>query len=343
MKPLILASLLRSPIAVLEFSNGHQTPIMLDPVWQRGLASLIGAVSGNIIDTADDAYLISLAQEDISVAQRAQTATEQSLLGILLPDLFHDSSSSITDLQRQLAAIENPRQWPTDDLQIYNALMSREIPQALNTDSKPTFAALSIIGLISGASLVIGTTITAGGDVEGLDFQMVGAIKLYENSVPADGQVLIGDTTAGQFDLATLTPGTGIAITNAAGSITISLASGDFPAVVQTLALINQGAAIAPTNFTGVVAPGTYQLNYTLEDTTQALGAGTIQLSVGYTNDAGAASQTSATVTLTSLGAVASGIMVIQLASGAISYAAVLAGIISTAKYALYMTMTRLS
>ena len=41
------------------------------------------------------------------------------------------------------------------------------------------------------------------------------------NTAPTDGQVLIGDTSSGLFDAATLTAGEGIDITNGAGAITI--------------------------------------------------------------------------------------------------------------------------
>jgi len=49
-----------------------------------------------------------------------------------------------------------------------------------------------------------------------------GRIHTYDGSAPTDGQVLIGNGGAGNFAKATLTAGTGIAITNGAGSITIA-------------------------------------------------------------------------------------------------------------------------
>ena len=49
-----------------------------------------------------------------------------------------------------------------------------------------------------------------------------GRIHTYAGTAPLDGQVLIGDTAQGRFESATLTAGTGISVTNGAGSITIA-------------------------------------------------------------------------------------------------------------------------
>lgn len=49
-----------------------------------------------------------------------------------------------------------------------------------------------------------------------------GRISRYDNTAPTNGQVLIGDTTAGYFKAATLTAGTNVSITNGGGSVTIS-------------------------------------------------------------------------------------------------------------------------
>ncbi len=50
----------------------------------------------------------------------------------------------------------------------------------------------------------------------------VGRLTKYNNAVPLDGQVLIGDTAAGYWKAATLTQGTGITISSGAGAITIT-------------------------------------------------------------------------------------------------------------------------
>lgn len=68
-------------------------------------------------------------------------------------------------------------------------------------------------------------------------------------TTPTDGQLLIGDSTG--YTLNTLTPGTGIDIANASGSITISLAS----RVVAQPSSITVGASpFTYTNTTGFTA-----------------------------------------------------------------------------------------
>jgi hypothetical protein len=50
-----------------------------------------------------------------------------------------------------------------------------------------------------------------------------GRIHTYDGSSPTNGQILIGDTAAGNFAKAAISAGTNIAITNGAGSISIDL------------------------------------------------------------------------------------------------------------------------
>lgn len=49
-----------------------------------------------------------------------------------------------------------------------------------------------------------------------------GRIHRYDGSQPTDGQILIGTTAGGNFAKSTITAGTGISVTNGAGSITIA-------------------------------------------------------------------------------------------------------------------------
>lgn len=77
-------------------------------------------------------------------------------------------------------------------------------PQSIGTGSSPTFAALTISGLTANSFLYAGV----GG-------------ALTTTAAPTDGQLLVGSTGAAPV-AATLTAGTGITITNGAGSITIA-------------------------------------------------------------------------------------------------------------------------
>ena len=66
------------------------------------------------------------------------------------------------------------------------------------------------------------------------NMRMIGKLSYYDDTVPADGQLLIGDATAGVWDAATLTAGSNITITNGAGSIEISSTSSSNPIVKTT-------------------------------------------------------------------------------------------------------------
>ena len=60
------------------------------------------------------------------------------------------------------------------------------------------------------------------GDLDVNNIELAGTIKKVDGASPTNGQLLIGNTTNSDMQLATLTAGTGISVTNAAGSITIA-------------------------------------------------------------------------------------------------------------------------
>ena len=68
-----------------------------------------------------------------------------------------------------------------------------------------------------------------------------GRIHYYDGSAPTNGQVLIGDTAAGNFAKATLTAGSGVSITNAAGSITIAATGAAAPVIDLTTTGLTAG------------------------------------------------------------------------------------------------------
>ena len=61
----------------------------------------------------------------------------------------------------------------------------------------------------------------AFGNMEGVGLALSGSITSVDGSAPTDGQLLIGHSSNGDFQAATMTAGEGIDITNAGGSITI--------------------------------------------------------------------------------------------------------------------------
>jgi len=88
-------------------------------------------------------------------------------------------------------------------------------------DTDGSFVALTSA---TDSSSVFSGTAMAGkfGNLTLANASMSGSIDSYAGSAPTDGQILIGDTSSGLMDAATLTAGDGIDITNGAGAITIA-------------------------------------------------------------------------------------------------------------------------
>ena len=103
-----------------------------------------------------------------------------------------------------------------------------------------------------------------------LDIQ--GGLTAYEGVAPADGQLLIGDTAGGKFDMATLTSTGGtVTITNGAGTINLEAAGGGggTPAGANTeIQFNNSGAFGASSNFTFNSATSQLTLTGPLSQTT---------------------------------------------------------------------------
>ena len=88
-------------------------------------------------------------------------------------------------------------------------------------DTDGSFVALSSA---TDSSSVFSGTAMAGkfGNLTVANASLSGSIDSYAGSAPTDGQLLIGDTSSGVFDAATLTAGEGLDISNGAGAITLS-------------------------------------------------------------------------------------------------------------------------
>jgi len=103
------------------------------------------------------------------------------------------------------------------------------------------------------------------------NMRMLGKLSYYDDTLPADGQLLIGDAAGGVWDAATLTAGSNITITNGAGSIEIS-ATGGGVAIGDTIT----GATVGSVLFvgaSGVLAQDNSNLFW--EPTNRHLGIGT--------------------------------------------------------------------
>lgn len=130
---------------------------------------------------------------------------------------------------------------------------------------------------------------------------------------------------------------------DATGTVALITGAGTkAPGICATLALTAQTAAITTTALANSSTAGTYRVSYSLQDTTADLAAGTIQLNIAFTDGAGATTVNSTALVLTALGRT-TGVFYLQLASGSITYATTLVGLIGTATYALYLSLERLS
>lgn len=135
----------------------------------------------------------------------------------------------------------------------------------------------------------------------------------------------------------------GIVVTSG-GDGTLGTVTMIFPNVAAYVSLTNQGADISSTNFSGTTDDGLYRVSYYLEDTTSALGAGAVSVTIGWTDTSGTfQTVTSAAVVLTSVGAYTQGAVFIDKVSGSVQYSVSHTGIFSTAKYALNMTCERMA
>lgn len=114
---------------------------------------------------------------------------------------------------------------------------------------------------------------------------------------------------------------------------------------INTVAATGQIADIASTNLITSPTAGVYRVSYYLTDTTAAVGAGTVTVTFGWTDAGAAKTQASASIVLTTTGntGFTQGTIVMQVASGHITYNTTHTGIFSTAQYALYMSVERIS
>ena len=120
-------------------------------------------------------------------------------------------------------------------------------------DSTGKFVALS--SATDSSSVFSGTAMPAVfGALEVSSVAMSGSISNYAGSAPTDGQVLIGDTSGGVFDAATLTAGDGIDITNGAGAITIAAEVSTASNLGSVIVAAGEGIDVSYSGGTATVA-----------------------------------------------------------------------------------------
>lgn len=123
-------------------------------------------------------------------------------------------------------------------------------------------AALTFNGSTLG--LTGGINVGTGGSTN-LAISSSGHIQTYGATAPLDGQLLIGSTSLGRFEKASLTAGTNITITNESGKITIN-ASGGGGGSVTSVGLNSGSTGLTVTSSTTnpITTSGTFTLGGTL-------------------------------------------------------------------------------
>lgn len=216
--------------------------------------------------------------------------------------------------------------------------------------------AFTLSGATTGKTL---TLISAHTDNRSITFPNDTGTLVYDSTALTANNLILGAGTSKVAPLGSLGTTTTFLQGNAGGAPTwanVDLATsvtGTLPAanggtgvtynrVADTVALTAQTADISATPFANSSVAGTYRCSYYLEDTTADLTAGTVQLTVAFTDAAGSTTVVSAALVLTAVGRTP-GVFFIQLSSGSITYAVAHTGIFGTAQYALYACLERLS
>jgi hypothetical protein len=135
----------------------------------------------------------------------------------------------------------------------------------------------------------------------------------------------------------------GVSITNKIGAYNNVATEGyGVPAIVDDVAITARGSDIGSTNFTNAGTAGTYRINYYVQTLTTNAGSGAVTLTIAWTDDTTARTQSSASVGLTAPN-YATGVIFVRLGGGSVAYSTTHTGSYLTATYNVYITCERLS
>lgn len=204
-------------------------------------------------------------------------------------------------------------------------------------------------GLTAGRVSYVGTsgrlTDNASFTFDGTDL-VVGSVAVESDKINIDGSTFLYADGSADFASTNFQLDSNGRITSQNGVATQGFG---VPTIVNNIALTGQVANIASTNFSSGGEAGTYRVGYYMVCTTSGVGAGNISFAIAFNDGTAARALNGTALSLTATGRVttfsettADGSL-IRLGSGNISYSVTMTGIYSTAVYALYVTLERLS
>lgn len=160
------------------------------------------------------------------------------------------------------------------------------------------------------------------------------------NTVPIGGDTGAERLRIGEEIVVSEFIGGGDALVTSNNDGELGITSGLPAFITDTKSLTGQVADITTSNLNND-GNGQYRISYTLITTSADLTAGAIQATFGWTDDAGSTTSASTSVILTTLGRT-QGTIILERASGNITYAVAHTGIFGTATYSLYTTLEKL-
>jgi hypothetical protein len=185
-------------------------------------------------------------------------STSTSYIGMVINQFRVYSGAGIPVSQYQLGAATGTTRYKMDSTSYTTLAFSRSgsgvlTPRTLNLGGGVSFDFLDDSRSLAYTPTTPAQWLDPDPTTVGSALDKVGSLGLL-SAAPANGQIPIGNGT--NFTPAVLTAGTGISITNGAGSITINSTGGTVTGVTATAPLLSSGGATPDISLTGVVAVG---------------------------------------------------------------------------------------
>lgn len=195
----------------------------------------------------------------------------QYILGVATMDIANNGFGYITSfgLVRAIDTTGSSvgETWADGDVLYYNPAYTGGLTKVPPTAPLPKVVVATVVNAAGGGAGSLFIRVQGGPDLHNLS-------DVYAPSPISNGQILIGDGPQGRWEAATLTAGTNVSITNAAGAITIN-ATDQYAGTVTSVAA--SGGTTGLT-FTGspITTSGTLTLGGTLAVANGGTGATTL-------------------------------------------------------------------